>query len=163
MRMPAPKPAFRSAMIAALPTKTRMKVPNSSARYFCPCAFMSFLEVGPRPHRTQRLLKSLKSASDGVSGVVARVAASELLEVGEPDLDQRPHRVLDAGLARDRERLLVALPRLGGIDTLLEAVVARDEQPLDLRASLVAGWHGARLAQEGRWYHRRRDGALHVV
>jgi hypothetical protein len=42
-------------MIAALPTNTRMNVPNSSARYFCPCAFMRLLEIDEsRPHGTQR-------------------------------------------------------------------------------------------------------------
>ena len=82
--------------------------------------------------------------------------APELLEIGQPDLDERPHGVLEPRLARDRERLFVALARLGGVDTLLEAVVARDEQPLDLRARIgsviVLGAHGPKGY---RWYHPR--------
>ena len=68
----------------------------------------------------------------------------EAVEIGEPDLDERSDRVLDTGLARERKRLLVALSRLGGVDALLEAVVPRDEQTLDLGSNLVSGRHLAR-------------------
>src|SRR5918994_1218034 len=63
----------------------------------------------------------------------------EPFEIGEPDLDERPHLLLDPRLARQLERLLVALARLLRRDSLLEAVVAGDEQALDLRAHLVSG------------------------
>ena len=43
-----------------------------------------------------------------------RRSSGEPLEVGQPDLDERPDRVLDAGLARDGERLLVGLAHLLG-------------------------------------------------
>jgi len=67
-----------------------------------------------------------------VVGASARVALGrEPLEVREADLDQRTHGVLEPGLHRDRERLLVALARLLERDTLLQAVVAGDEQLLD--------------------------------
>src|SRR5439155_1588596 len=51
-------------------------------------------------------------------------------QVGEPDLDERAHRLLQPGLPGDLERLLPALARLLGIDALLQPVVARDEQLL---------------------------------
>jgi hypothetical protein len=60
-------------------------------------------------------------------------------EIGEPDLDERAYLVLDPGLARELERLLVALPRLRRGDALLEPVVPRYEQALDLGPRLVAG------------------------
>src|SRR5581483_8073119 len=63
--------------------------------------------------------------------------SSEPLEVGEPDLDQRPDARLEAVLARDRERPLVALPDLLDRHALLQPVVARHEQVVDLRARLV--------------------------
>jgi hypothetical protein len=71
--------------------------------------------------------------------------SSEPLEIGEPDLDQRLDRPLEPGLAGHLERLLVALPRLGRIDALLEPVVARHEQLLDPLAR-VAPLHVGSLA-----------------
>jgi len=56
------------------------------------------------------------------------------LEVGEPDLDERPHALLEAGLAGDRQRLLVALPDFLGGNALFEPVVAGQEQVVDLPA-----------------------------
>ena len=63
------------------------------------------------------------------------------VEVGEPHLDEGTDRVLEAGLPRDRERLLVTLPHLLGCDALLEPVVARHEQPLDPRTRVVTRSH----------------------
>jgi CheY-like chemotaxis protein len=59
------------------------------------------------------------------------------LEVGEPDLDERPDRLFDSCFAGELERLLIALPRLFGRDTLFEPVVAGDQQALDLGSNLV--------------------------
>src|SRR4029079_10528221 len=67
------------------------------------------------------------------------------VEVAEPDLDERPHGVLEPRLARDRERLLIALAHLLGRDALLEAVVAGHEKTLDLRAGVVSGGHVTRV------------------
>ena len=67
-----------------------------------------------------------------------RRSSCEPLEVREPDLDERPHQLLEPSLARERERLLVALSRLARVDALLEAVVARDEQLLDPLPSVAA-------------------------
>src|SRR5439155_6900276 len=58
-------------------------------------------------------------------------------QVGEPDLDERPDRLLEPGLPCHLECLLPTLARLLGIDALLQPVVARDEQLLDLLASTV--------------------------
>ena len=63
--------------------------------------------------------------------------SSEPREVGEPDLDERADGVLQAGLAGRLERLLVALPRLDGVDALLEPVVSGDEELLNPLACLV--------------------------
>ncbi len=60
-----------------------------------------------------------------------RRSSSEPLEVGEPELDERAHALLQPGLPRDRERLLVALARLRGGDALLEPVVAGHQQLLN--------------------------------
>jgi CheY-like chemotaxis protein len=67
-----------------------------------------------------------------------RRSSPEPLEVGEPELHQRPHAVLESGLPRDRKRLLVALPRLPRIHALLKSVVARDEKFLDSLTRVVA-------------------------
>jgi CheY-like chemotaxis protein len=71
------------------------------------------------------------------------------LEVGEPDLDERPDRLFDSCFAGELERLLVALPRLFGRDTLFEPVVAGDQQALDLGSNLVSrGVHIRSLARQ---------------
>jgi hypothetical protein len=74
--------------------------------------------------------------------------SSEPLEVGEPDLDERADGVLESGLDRNRERLLVALPRLLRVDALLEPVVARDEKSLDSLTRLV-GLHFPSVTVQG--------------
>jgi preprotein translocase subunit SecG len=65
-----------------------------------------------------------------------------LVEVGEPELDQGSDRVLEARLARDRERFLVARPHLLHGNALLEAVVTRHEQLLDPRPRVSGLGHG---------------------
>jgi CheY-like chemotaxis protein len=60
------------------------------------------------------------------------------VEIGKPDLHERPHRILEPRLTRNRERRLVALPHLGGIDALFQPVVARDEQLLDAGPRVLA-------------------------
>jgi hypothetical protein len=63
---------------------------------------------------------------------------SELFEVGEPDLDQRPDGRFQAGLAGDLEGALVALPHLSRVDSLLQAIVTRHDEPLNLLTGLAA-------------------------
>jgi len=63
--------------------------------------------------------------------------SSEPFEVGEPDLDQRADRLREAGFPRQSERLLVGLAHLLQRDTLLQPVVARDEELLDLLARIL--------------------------
>jgi preprotein translocase subunit SecG len=53
------------------------------------------------------------------------ISAGTCVEIREPHLDERPHGILEACLARRCERLLVARAYLLGRDPLLEAVVAR--------------------------------------
>jgi CheY-like chemotaxis protein len=64
--------------------------------------------------------------------------SSEPLEVGEPDLDQRADALLEPGLSRDGQRLLVVLARFSRVDALLEPVVARHEKLLDSLTRLFA-------------------------
>jgi CheY-like chemotaxis protein len=64
------------------------------------------------------------------------VAAAEPFEVREPDFDERADRLLQPRLAGHLERLLVALPGLGRVDTLLEAIVPGHEQLLDPLADI---------------------------
>ena len=61
---------------------------------------------GPRPPRP--------STTSGVRRRRSSRSWSEPLEVGEPDLDERAHALLEPRLARDGERLLVALAGLCG-------------------------------------------------
>jgi hypothetical protein len=65
-------------------------------------------------------------------------SSTEPLEVGQPELDQRPDALLEPGLRSDGKRLLVALARLFRIDSLLETVVTGDEKLLDSLTRLVA-------------------------
>ena len=64
--------------------------------------------------RTRPPRRPRPSTTSGVRRRRWRRSWSEPLEVGEPDLDERPHAVLEPRLARDRERLLVALAHLLG-------------------------------------------------
>ena len=73
------------------------------------------------------------------------LSVSTRVEIRQPQLDERPYRVLDARIARSGERLLVALAHLLGRDALLEAVVAGHEQALDLCAGVVSGGHATRV------------------
>jgi preprotein translocase subunit SecG len=70
------------------------------------------------------------------------------LEIGQPDLDERPNRVLETCLTRDRERLLVALSDLHQGDPLLQPVVARHEELLDALTGVV----GHRRSLDARCY-----------
>lgn len=67
-----------------------------------------------------------------------RRSSSEPLEVGEPEVDKRPHALLEPGRPRDLERLLITLPRLPWIHALLKSVVPSDEKFLDSLARIVA-------------------------
>jgi hypothetical protein len=71
--------------------------------------------------------------------------SSKPLEIGEPNLDQRPDRILEAGFHRDGQRLFVALSRLGRIDALFEAIVPGNQQLLNPPAS-VGALHARSLA-----------------
>ena len=63
--------------------------------------------------------------------------ALQLIEIGQPDLDERPDRLLEAGLPGRLERCLVARAHLVEGHALLEPVVAGHEQVLDLRVRVV--------------------------
>src|SRR5262245_4841700 len=79
-----------------------------------------------------------RPARGGRFGLSARVQS---VQVREPNLHERPDHSLETRLARKRERLLVALPHLVGSDSLLEAIVARDEELLDP----LPGFHRAHV------------------
>src|SRR6476469_4702629 len=92
---------------------------------------------GARPRslvRTRQREPLPRSTTSGVRQRRWRRFSSEPLEVREPDLDERPDRILEPGFPRSLEGLLVALSRLGRIDPLLESIVARDQELLDLYA-----------------------------
>ena len=73
------------------------------------------------------------------SGLAALAASGRRFQVREPELDERPHRLFEAGLTRQRERLLVALPHLLRPGALLQPVVARHEELLDSLTRGAAG------------------------
>ncbi len=60
-----------------------------------------------------------------------RRSSCEPFEIGEPDLDERPDPLLEAGGARELERLLVARADLLRRDAVLEPVVTCEKQFLD--------------------------------
>ena len=91
----------------------------------------------PVPNEAARAAAELHDVRRQARG--SRRFSSEPLEVGEPDLHERPHGVLETRLARDRERLLVALARLLGRDALLQPVVAGDEKLLDPGPCVLLG------------------------
>ncbi|TMM10910.1 MAG: response regulator transcription factor [Actinobacteria bacterium] len=71
-------------------------------------------------------------------------------QVGEPELDERPDRVLEACFARDGERLLPALPGLLRVDALLQPVVTGDEELPDALAR-VFSLHKGKLTTQSVW------------
>ena len=77
------------------------------------------------------------STTSGVRRSGWRRSSCEPFEIGEPDRDQRRDALLQPVLAGDRERLLVALADLLRRHALLEPVVARQEQIVDLAPGLV--------------------------
>ena len=63
-------------------------------------------------------------------------------KVGETDLDERPDGLLESGFLGYLKGFLVRLAHLLGRDTLLEPVVAGDEELLDPFAGVVGGHVG---------------------
>jgi hypothetical protein len=59
------------------------------------------------------------------------------LEIGEPDLHERPDRLLDPGLTGECQRRLPALARLRRVDPLFETVVTGYEMLLDPGTKIV--------------------------
>src|SRR5262245_65741098 len=70
-----------------------------------------------------------------------RRSCCALLELRKPDLDERPDALLETGLARDRERGLVALAHLVEGDTLLQPIVPGHQELLDPLAGVVGTGH----------------------
>lgn len=60
----------------------------------------------------------------------------EPLQVREPELDERPHRLLEPCLAGQLEGLLIALAHLDRVDALLQPVVTGDKKLLNPGSSL---------------------------
>src|SRR5687768_6314693 len=117
------------------PRATSANVPRTSARYCCifPMAW------APCSGSERRAVLRIGRLSRRVRVPV---------EIREPELDERPYRVLEARLACDLQRLLVALANLVVGDALLEAVVTRHQQTLDPRPRVVAGTHRASVTKE---------------
>ena len=64
--------------------------------------------------------------------------SSEPFEIGQPDLHERPNRLLEPRVLRGLEGLLVALPHFLRVDALFEAVVSGDQELLDPLPGVVA-------------------------
>lgn len=64
------------------------------------------------------------------------------IEIREPDLDERPHGLLEPGVDRHPECLLVRLAHLFRRHALLEPVVAGHEELLDPFTGLLRGHVG---------------------
>src|SRR5437879_709793 len=95
---------------------------RSSSRYARPRSCPARIRPrAPPPRRTTSGLRLRRWSG----------CSSTLLEVREPELHERADRFLEPRLARSLERLLVALPHPGWIDTMLQSVVAGDEELLD--------------------------------
>ena len=84
---------------------------------------------GPRGGRGAR-----RQASGGAGG---GDSASSFARSASLNSIERPHAVLDPGLAGERERLLVALADLRRVDALLQAIVPREQRLLDTNTGVV--------------------------
>ena len=84
--------------------------------------------------RIPRRVRQPNASTSGVRPSASRRSCCKPLEIGEPDFDERSDRVLDPGFARRCEGLLVALARLRGVDSLLQPVIAGNEQLLNALA-----------------------------
>jgi hypothetical protein len=60
-----------------------------------------------------------------------------LLEVGQPDRDERGDLLLEAGVACERERPLPALPGASRVGPLLQAIVALNKGLLDTNTGVI--------------------------
>src|SRR5205814_1602086 len=98
-----------------------LPAPNGPPRYLCvgsstpPTTTPSSRPSAPPrayPARTRPPVRRRRPTTSTSRRAAWRRSSSEPLEVGEPELDERPDRVLQAGLARERQSPLVALPRL---------------------------------------------------
>ena len=87
----------------------------------------------PRPNDAAREAAASHDVRRQAERIEELLSLAPRRQIREPDLDERPHLVLETGLPRHLERLLPALARLLRVDTLLQPVVAGDEQLLDLR------------------------------
>ena len=105
-------PLDTGEMARALETAAAMPSPNSAAR------------------------EAASRTTSGSRWAGWRRSSSGRFETGQPDLDERPHCVPEPVLAGKCERLLVARAHLVVRDALLQAVVAGQEQVVDLCASL---------------------------
>src|SRR5512132_618758 len=74
------------------------------------------------------------STTSSIRLVGSRSFSSEPWQIGEPELDERAHLILEAGLARHVECLQERLPRLLGIDSLLQPIVPGYKKSLYLFA-----------------------------
>src|SRR5207244_13328294 len=88
----------------------------------------------PIPSRMWPRERRLRCTTSGGRRSGWRRFSFEPFEIGESDLDERTHRLLEPGRTCNLERLLVALAHLSQVDPLLEPVVPRQQQLLDLRA-----------------------------
>src|SRR5262245_38802612 len=113
-------------MIEALPPNTSTNVPKNSARYLCHAALIAAPRKSTDHARARAQIvarECARAARRRSSRVVSRRCTR--VQVGEPDLHERPHRILETRFAGGGQGLLVALAHLGGIDPLLQPVVAR--------------------------------------
>ena len=78
------------------------------------------------------------------------------VEIGEPDLHERPYSVLETRLLSQLECALVALPGLLERGSLLQPIVAGDQMTLDLCADFLAGGQGCILRVD---FSRRSHGS----
>src|SRR5947209_17498736 len=91
--------------------------------------------------RTRRPGRRRPSTTSGGRRLGWRSSSPQPVEVGEPDLDERPDRLLEAGLSRRLERLLVALAGLRGVHALLQPVVPGHEKSLNPLTSVLRTLH----------------------
>src|SRR4051812_10901571 len=97
--------------------------------------------------RTPPRARPLPYTTCGRRPPVSKRSSVARRQVREPDLDERPDRVLEARLAGELERLRPALAGLLRVDALLQPVVAGDEQLLDALARVVYPLHKTSLTR----------------
>ncbi len=123
--------------IGGPPSSSLPRRGSSSIRSICPHSLARSKRRSPFRCRTTPPASRRRATTSSFRRSGSKRFCFELREIGKPELDQRRDLLLDPGLARELERLLVAFTHLRGRDTLFQAVVPREQRFLDPNTETV--------------------------